>query len=351
MISIAKALGMIFVVLGHMPGGFAPYPFLPYTFHIPLFFFLSGLVLNSVYLGQPRIFVARRFYSLLVPYFGYNFAFALITLGFTNWLGLSFSSNRWNDPWMLLVEPFISGHQYMLFAPGWFLCSLFLVGVVYLFLARILERLLVPESLKFMLFLTLAVSGMLYGKLEPTSDYFNRTLNMVVAKNLSCLFFFYFGTLSRKTAIITWMQDLRAVLVVCFIQAYCVKHFDANFYVAMNTYPDIPSSLLTSLCGITTVIFLASLLAWSDRSGATWLDAIGNSSLHILACHLTIFHLLNIVLLEWHGNSLEVLSRQFYYVYDAQHFWPVFLAFGLGIPTIVATRVSLLQHAKMVGKS
>ncbi len=335
MIAFAKAIGILFVVAGHIPGiGF--FPFLPYTFHIPLFYFLSGMVFNPSYLERPGLFFGRRSRSLLLPYFFYNVIFAGITAGCRVWPGVSFETQKWSVARMLLIEPFISGHQYMLFAPGWFLCSLFLVGVAYLLMARQLERFSIKGPLRFLLFATLALIGMKYGTIEHGSRHFNDYLNMVVAKNLPGLFFFYLGGLFREPANLAWLRDSRIMLLAIAVQIYCVAHYDANFSTAMNHYPSIPSSLLTSLCGITFVIFVATQLAHSDQVGDGWLLTIGEQSLHILACHLFVFHLFNITLLSWHGESLHILSREFYYVYDAEHLWPLYLCAGIGVPTVLA---------------
>jgi fucose 4-O-acetylase-like acetyltransferase len=40
--SIVKGIGMILVVCGHCNGAFDFFPFLPYSFHMPLFYFVSG---------------------------------------------------------------------------------------------------------------------------------------------------------------------------------------------------------------------------------------------------------------------------------------------------------------------
>lgn len=65
-IDTAKGMGLILVVLGHLH-----IPFLAswiYLFHMPLFFFLSGVV----YSGQQYSFLeflTRRIKTLVVPYF------------------------------------------------------------------------------------------------------------------------------------------------------------------------------------------------------------------------------------------------------------------------------------------
>ncbi len=65
-IDTAKGIGLLCVILGHLH-----IPYLSawiYTFHIPLFFFLSGCVFNGQKYSFKEYFI-RRFKSLIVPYF------------------------------------------------------------------------------------------------------------------------------------------------------------------------------------------------------------------------------------------------------------------------------------------
>lgn len=69
-IDIAKGLGIIFVVLGHSWISIRDmgelYRVL-FSFHIPLFFYLSGIFLRPS--DKPRLFILSKFHSLLKPYF------------------------------------------------------------------------------------------------------------------------------------------------------------------------------------------------------------------------------------------------------------------------------------------
>lgn len=65
----AKALGICMVVLGHTAGLPAFGMNLIYSFHMPLFFFLSGYLLKEIHLQQPLTgFLKRMWRTLLVPY-------------------------------------------------------------------------------------------------------------------------------------------------------------------------------------------------------------------------------------------------------------------------------------------
>lgn len=69
-IDISKGLGMILVVLGHT--GIAQFSQvtydLIYSFHMPLFYFLSGLCFNSNKYNKFIIYIKRRWKTLIVPF-------------------------------------------------------------------------------------------------------------------------------------------------------------------------------------------------------------------------------------------------------------------------------------------
>lgn len=75
----AKALGIITIVLGHGPGLNEFVQSFFYAFHVPLFFFLSGVLIQSRHLDVPfRDFVSRNARRLVVPYFFFWFASLLL---------------------------------------------------------------------------------------------------------------------------------------------------------------------------------------------------------------------------------------------------------------------------------
>ena len=73
-IDALKGIGIILVVFAHhkLPVALDTYIF---SFHMPLFFFISGLLFDFWKYASAANFVKKRFRSLIVPYFG----FALLT--------------------------------------------------------------------------------------------------------------------------------------------------------------------------------------------------------------------------------------------------------------------------------
>ena len=67
-IDIAKGYGILFVIIGHL---YLQDSFLTtqiYTFHMPLFFFLSGYVFSAKKYNFNE-FIKRKAKTILVPYF------------------------------------------------------------------------------------------------------------------------------------------------------------------------------------------------------------------------------------------------------------------------------------------
>ena len=64
-IDIAKGLGIIFVVMGHVTHDYLLRQYF-YNFHMPLFFFISGLLLSTKL--DVSAHLKRRVKSIIVPY-------------------------------------------------------------------------------------------------------------------------------------------------------------------------------------------------------------------------------------------------------------------------------------------
>lgn len=72
-IDTAKGLGMLLVLWAHIMLGGWTNSFI-YAFHMPLFFFLSGMMFRrEKYRGFKQFFV-KRVKTLLIPYVFYSFA-------------------------------------------------------------------------------------------------------------------------------------------------------------------------------------------------------------------------------------------------------------------------------------
>lgn len=135
---ILSALTIIMVVAGHCGyhimtvGELFPY----YSFHVPLFMFISGYFYKDSEEDAPLTYLKKKVRRLLVPYFIWNVIYGLIAwamrgAGFTMGEGISLRT--------LFVQPFLHGYQFIYNYAAWFVPALFLIELMNI-LARMLLR-------------------------------------------------------------------------------------------------------------------------------------------------------------------------------------------------------------------
>lgn len=133
----AKCLGIFLVVLGHMPLRNIFLNDWIFTFHIPLFFFISGFL--SSHTSEYKLYMKKNLYSLIlvtVPYF----IISLLCHSLQNYYFYPEHFNLEN----ILLKPlnyYLTGDSRM--GPMWFLIALFWMRIFYnylsgLFTSRIL---------------------------------------------------------------------------------------------------------------------------------------------------------------------------------------------------------------------
>lgn len=135
---ILSALAIIMVVAGHLGynimtvGDLFPY----YSFHVPLFMFISGYFYKESEENHPFIYIKKKIRRLLVPYLIWNLIYGFVAwvmrmAGFYMGDGISLRT--------LFIEPFMSGYQFIYNYAAWFVPVLFVVEVLNL-LARMILR-------------------------------------------------------------------------------------------------------------------------------------------------------------------------------------------------------------------
>lgn len=77
MISIAKGIGIILMVIGHSGCPSYMRNFI-YMFHMPLFFIISGYCFKSYYLYNFKLFAKKKFVGLYLPFVKYSVLFLIL---------------------------------------------------------------------------------------------------------------------------------------------------------------------------------------------------------------------------------------------------------------------------------
>lgn len=136
---ILSALAIIMVAAGHLGysvltlGELFPY----YSFHIPLFMFISGYFYRESEEEHPLLYIKKKVFRLLIPYLIWNLVYGIIAAamracGFTMGEGISFRT--------LFIEPFLHGYQFIYNYASWFVPVLFIAEILNLSARLILRK-------------------------------------------------------------------------------------------------------------------------------------------------------------------------------------------------------------------
>ena len=145
-IDVAKGYGMILVIWGHMVNGKLDLWF--NSFHMPLFFFLSGYVFQ--YKEGFKTFLKKKAKALVVPYFCLGIPMLLFQL-MLNVLNNSFSVESTID----LITVFLLQNRIWTL---WYMACLFFLCIIFYFVVKVCKK---PEWIA-LVSLLFAVAGGVY---------------------------------------------------------------------------------------------------------------------------------------------------------------------------------------------
>ena len=126
---ILSSLAIIMVVAGHAGysiltvGELFPY----YSFHMPLFMFISGYFYRESEEEHPFLYIKKKVRRLLVPYLIWNMFYGIIAWAMR---AVGFSMGERISIQTLFIAPFLHGYQYIYNYAAWFVPVLFVTEVI-----------------------------------------------------------------------------------------------------------------------------------------------------------------------------------------------------------------------------
>lgn len=331
--NILKGIGIILVVIGHTQGiTFTWYQV--YSFHIALFFFISGYFYNSFYENNQMLLLKKRIKSLIVPYFSYNLLYALIYCLLNNWeIGVPVTL------YSFFIQPFLNGGQYPLFTAGWFIITLFAVQFVFINIFILLKKFTNIIYVHITVMFLLSILGTYLSNQGFTNGWWLMTIRILFGMFFYYLGIFYKEQLEHKNIFTTKKLFLFFIFQVCLV----IKYVDTTYYLANGVFNGrqfLP--IFISISGIYFYLFvskaLSNLLQDNDL-----LIIIGKNSLHILSNHLLVFFLLSLFFVQNQGMDLRVLN-DVWYKYHVEKYWLLYVSMGVLIPVKIADSIKCIRN-------
>lgn len=271
-IDMAKGYGIICVLIAHYPASFLRDEIS--TFHMPLFFFLSGCVFQA-YKYDWKSFLKRKVQTLIVPYFCLGLVIVLFDWLFYWCRGIYTAKDFWFSLLQLLVQ--------RRFCTIWFLTCLFLTELIFYALVHLCrDRLPVIGGI----IAVAAVLGLFYYRRGFPPLFWNLD---TCAEALP--FFFAGYLLQKKQTFFSRFFTLRPAAVILFILCLPINllcgHESAvrsgrGLEMFNSSYGFAPLTYLAAFAGIFAVILFSS---WFTLRPVSY---IGRNSMIYFAWHQSI---------------------------------------------------------------
>ncbi len=318
-IDMARGIGILLVALAHNDlAVYAPFLFhWVYSFHMPLFFFLSGLFFqpDTAFLGLLR----RRFDSLLKPYF-----FSIFIIYFS---GLFFDSLGFSVAGSRILKSLYANSYYLDWVPMWFLPALFTVNL-FAFLFYLFFRQIKNDWPRWVgLFVVLALGAWTVAWFNPvTLNVLGRTLTvngLPWSLDLALLagFFFMLGREVYWRVPSAWLTSPFMLLGAAVLNLGLILIFPETMDLSARSYQLPVVFTLEALAGIALVL---SVSRWLER-GPVWLSNL-----------LAYFGRISVVILVFHNPVQSYLTPKIALLLDGSVYSPLLAyPFSIAVPVLI----------------
>lgn len=262
-IDTAKGIGIICVILGHLqaPGLF---PFI-YSFHIPLFFFLSGYLFNDK-IGFKEL-LKRKSKSLLLPYVVLGLPLvALSLLVEEKEVSLKVVSDY-------LVKFVLQQRMYVI----WFLTCLFVLEILCFFINMFISK----KTIQLIIELLLCIGILLFYKKGGNSFIWNIDISIMAMP------FYTLGMIFKEKQLLKVLSKKRIITILIFVFWIIGTIINGRIFGTVldmynNVYGNIIITYSVSVLGIVSICYLCNY--FSNR----FIVFIGRNSLIFFAWHVSI---------------------------------------------------------------
>ena len=263
-IDMAKGYGIILVLIGHL--NIPIITPLIYTFHIPLFFFLSGYVFNADY--GFKLFLLKKMHKIIIPYFFLSIPMIFANLLFEYGRPFSFDELQTETSQFFIQER----HTTM-----WFLSCLFVLNIL------IYPIIKIPNTrTQYGVVLFISIWGLLLWRTRINTLPWNCDAAFVVLPFMYCGYIIKTKSITNKLNIFNWHYAFFFFFITCLCGFINYRHTGWRVDLFYSLFAIEPLSYINSFVGIMALIIVSKI----TKNSA--IKYIGHNSILYFAWHQTI---------------------------------------------------------------
>ena len=337
--ALLSAIAMVLVVVGHVDeqlltiNGLFPY----YSFHIALFLFISGYFYREDQEEHLPAYLLKKARHLLLPYFLWNLFYGILVIALR---ACGFFIGNEPTLWNLLIEPFLSGHQFSYNAPAWFVPALFLTQAANAMIRRLLRMIHIRNEWAVQgLYLCLGFAVVWLSANGYVYDWYRipgRLMYMLPCFQMGKL---YREKLEKKDNLPNWLYfGILFVLQLALVINCNGLAVSAAWCNGFLNGPVVP--YLTAVTGIAFWLRISRILTPALENSRFW-QYFGGNTFAVMMHQLPAMMLVSgglwaaSCIVGWSDFSMEHFLTDVYYVYlpgGQALFRLVYVAAGIGLP-------------------
>lgn len=327
-----KGFGVILVILGHLPTFPELHKYI-FSFHMPLFFFISGYLFNQKKYSQAGTFITSRVRSLLFPYFSLTFVsyliFVLTHYSFSHSkLYLPYEGNFSKTVYSTLYASYNSDHfnSVIFNGPLWFLPCLLVTSLIFYFLFKAFNK-----SLNLFIAATVIISLIGYYSL----NYLPQALPWSIDIAFNAVAFYSIGYLFKHYFEDTFFNISKIIIILLILVSLLSIKVDITDLNSWKFNENYFTFYLIALSGILSYTYIFRKIGPSR-----FLEYYGKNSLIVFGLHIPIFWIIDdIIKLISIVSGLEIMQENFTF-----SIIKTFLVLALVLPfTLAASKISGIE--------
>ena len=321
-VDYSKAIGILAVILGHLPNvPMTTFNFItPYMYHMPLFFFIGGILYRP---GKKLTHVLKKVLTQYILYTAITFVIIGMISNFAaNQFGLNISN--------IIKKAFLSNmHNNKFFMVAWFLVAYAIVYVLSNIITTVTKYIFKEDRF---IYITISiVLGMLAVVYLPQLYTSTKMQSVILLCQVFVGMMFYSLGYLFKDKIFNFLTAFGFIIsfsIVIFLVKLGVL---SMFFMSWSKYPNgAIVSMTGAVCGIYCILYLAKLLSCTEHNKLIRL--IGSSSKSIMSWHMLTFLCLDIIISRMGYFDISKYNSAGYKSYNNPNFWLLYIFAGLLVP-------------------
>lgn len=328
-IDLMKALGIIFMVMGHSG---APFVREIYLFHMPLFFMISGYCLKEIYSDSMKnifTFIKKKIMSLYIPCLCMCISCSILHNIFISIYLLNDKKWKLNDFIISFLKCFLFSGGSEFSGTAWFLRTLFLSSIIYILVEFILKKIDVGhiEMIKTVLFLIILIVVYLIPNNCIVYNYLN---------SFSALILLQMGHVIKKVPLQHWM------IIPSIICLLVMKNLRVNIDFSKNI---ICNPIVFIMCAMSGFImcYIGAEIITKFEFIKKYMEYLGKHTMIIMILHFISFKIVILLQIIIYHYPMEKLQT-FPCLITSNLWWCVYTVFGVIAPLVVGVCIEKIKQ-------